>query len=99
MLLHLKNNDIILGHVDFKLFFKVILLFEIFATLVALERSLPSVRCYVALQMTRRSMIVLALVTLAWLFSCEPLPHVHFQITSCNAGILTHCASVRLFPR
>ena len=59
-----KNNDMIPGRVAFNLFFKVIFLFEIFATLVALERSLFSVRCHVALQMTRRSTIVLALVTL-----------------------------------
>ena len=25
--------------------------------------------------------------------------NVDFQITSCNAGKLAHCASVRLFPR
>ena len=70
-----------------------------FVAFSAPERLLPSVRCHVALQLTRRSTIVVALVTLVWLFSCVLPHHVLFQITSCNAGILAHCASVRLFPR
>ena len=70
-----------------------------FAAFVAPERLFPTVRPHVALQITRRGTCVVALVTLVWLFSCM-LPHcVNFQITSCNAGILAHCASVRLFPR
>ena len=73
--------------------------FEIFTALVALERFHPRVRPNVALKMTRRSASVVTLVTLEWLFSCVHLQHVHFQITSCNAGILASCASVRLFPR
>ena len=70
-----------------------------FATLVALERLLPSVCYHVALQVTRRGASVVALVTLVWLFSCVLPHHVNFQIASCNAGKLAHCASVRLFPR
>ena len=34
-----------------------------------------------------------------WLFFRVLCHHVIFQVTSCNAGKLTHCASVRLFPR
>ena len=70
-----------------------------FAALVALERLLPSVRYRVFLQITGRSASVVALVTLVWLFSCVLPHHVKFQFTSCNAGKLAHCASVRLFPR
>ena len=70
-----------------------------FATMVALERLYPCVRPHVALQGTRRSASVVALVTLEWLFSCMLPHHVNFQFTSCNAGKLAHCASVRLFPR
>ena len=68
-------------------------------TLVALERLLPSVRSHVALQKIRRGASVVALVTLMWLFSCMVTHHVLLQITCCNTGILTHCASVRLFTR
>ena len=70
-----------------------------FASLVALERLLPTVRSHVALQITRRSTIEVALVTLEWPFSCVHHHHVNFQMASLNAGVLTHCASVRLFPR
>ena len=42
---------------------------------------------------------VVALVTLVWLFSCVVPHHVNFQLTSLNAGKLTHCASVGLFTR
>ena len=70
-----------------------------FAASVALERLFPSVRPHVALQMIRSSASVVALVTLVWLFSCVVPHHVNFQFTSLNAGILAHCASVRLFSR
>ena len=70
-----------------------------FAAFVAPERFLPSVCPHVALQVTRRSASEVALVTLVWLFPCMLPHHVLFQLTSCNAGILAHCASVRLFPR
>ena len=70
-----------------------------FAALVALEKLLPSVRYRVLLQVTRRSASVVALVTLVCLFSCVLPHHVNFQLTSCNAGKLAHCASVRLFSR
>ena len=70
-----------------------------FVALATLERLFPTVRLNVALQVTRRGASVVALVTLVWLFS-SVLPHrVFFQITSCNAGKLAHCASVRLFSR
>ena len=70
-----------------------------FAALVALERLLPRVRPHVALQVTRRSASIIALVTLERLFSCVHHHHVSFQLTSLNAGILASCASVRSFPR
>ena len=70
-----------------------------FATSVALERLQARVRHHVTTQLTRRSGSVVALVTLERLFSCVDPHYVHFQITSCNAGILASCASVRLFPR
>ena len=79
--------------------FKLTLSLVIFVALVALERLLSSVRPHVALQMAIRGASVVALVTLVWLFSCVLSHHVRFHFTSCNAGILTHCASVRLFPR
>ena len=70
-----------------------------FAASVALERLLPRVRPHVLLQVTRRSASIIALVTLERLFSCVIPHHMLFQITSCNAGKLARCASVRLFPR
>ena len=70
-----------------------------FAALVALERPLPSVRLQVLLQSTRTGRSVVAVITLVWLFPCM-LPHyVLFQLNSTNAGIIAHCAFVRLFPR
>ena len=81
------------------MFCEVVFVFVIFVALVALERFLPCMRQHVALQATRRSASVIALVTLVWLFSCMLPHHMPFQITSPNAGILAHCASVRLFPR
>ena len=94
-----KNYDIILGRVDFDMFCEIPLVRVSFAALVALERPFPSVQLHVTLQMTRRSASVVALVTLVWLFTCMRPHHVIFQITSCDAGIFAHCASVRLFPR
>ena len=49
-----------------------------FAALVALERLLPRVRPNVALQMTRLSESVVALVALEWFFSCVVFHHVNF---------------------
>ena len=85
--------------VYFQMFCNIAFLCESFAALVALERLLPRVRPHVALQSTRRSASVIALVTLEWLFPCVFPHHVPFQNTSCNAGKLALCASVRLFPR
>ena len=73
--------------------------FEIFTALVALERFHPRVRPNVALKMTRRSASVVTLVTLERLFSCVDPHHVPFQMTSCNAGKLAICASMRLLHR
>ena len=81
------------------MFCKAALLCVSFAALVALERLLPSVRRHVALQVARSSASVVALVTLVWLFSCVVPHHVNFQMASCNAGELTHCASLRLLAR
>ena len=88
-----------LGHVNSQMACQTSLALVSFCALVALERLFPSVRYHVALQITRRGTSVVALVTLVWLFSCVVPHHVIFQLTSCNAGILAHCASVRLFPR
>ena len=92
-------NNLNLGHVNSEMFCERAFSSESFAAVVALERLLSSVRHHVLLQMTRRSAIVVALVTLVWLFSCMLNHHVRFQISSCNAGILTHCAYMRLFTR
>ena len=75
------------------------LLFVSFAASVALERPLPRVLPHVALQLTRRRGSKVALVTLERLLSCVHPHHVIFQLTSCNAGKLASCASLRLFPR
>ena len=82
-----------------EVFCKIPLFFISFAASVALERLLPRVRPRVALQSIRRNASVVALVTLERLFSRVVPHHVIFQLTSCNAGKLTHYASVRLFPR
>ena len=82
-----------------RMFCEVVFVFVIFVALVALERFLPCMRQHVALQATRRSASVIALVTLEWLFYCVLHHHVNFQLTSLNARKLAHCASVRLFPR
>ena len=76
-----------------------VLLSVTFAAFVALERLQPRVRHHVALQMTRLSKSIIALVTLERLFCCVHPHHVHFQISSNNAGNPASCASVRLFPR
>ena len=81
------------------MFCETCLVFVSFVAMAALERPLSRVRSHVALQMTRLSTCVVALATLEWLFSRMLPHHVHLQITSRNAGILAHCASVRLFPR
>ena len=81
------------------MFCKLVLLGVSFVALVALERLLSRVRCHVALQMTRRSASVVALVTLVWLSSCVLPHHVISQLKCRNTRKLAHCASVRLFPR
>ena len=81
------------------MFCEVFFVFVSFVAFGAPERLLPSVRNHVFLHLTRRSAIVVALVTLVWLFSCMLTHHVNFQLISCDAGKLAHCASVRLFAR
>ena len=88
-----------LGHVNPEMSCKAAVLCVCFAALAALKKLLPSVRRHVVLQVTRRSGSVVALSTLVWLFSCMFPHHVNFQIASCNAGELAHCASVRLLTR
>ena len=88
-----------LCHVNSGVSCEIFLLFVGFAAFVARERPLPRVRSHVALQTTRLSTGVVALVTLEWLFSCVHLHHVNFQLTSCNTRKLAHCASVRPLPR
>ena len=80
--------------VYFQMFCEVNLMLVSFAASV-----LPRVRPHVAVQITRMSASIIALVTLERLFSCVIPHHMLFQITSCNAGKLARCASVRLFPR
>ena len=81
---YLKETRLIRGHMDLGMFCEILFVFVSFSTLVALERLLPSVCYHVALQVTRRSASVVALVTLVWLFSCVVPHHVNFQITSLN---------------
>ena len=85
--LGLQNNQmgLSLGHVDYHMFRQLVFPCESFATFVALERSQPRVRPHMALQMTRRSASIIALVALEWLFSCVIHHHVNFQFTSLNA--------------
>ena len=84
---------------NFVMFSKILLMFVGFAALVALEWSLPRVRPHVPLQITILSASVVALVTFERLLSCVHPHHVNFQTSSCNARIITRCASVRLFTR
>ena len=99
--LGLQNNQmgLSLGHVDYHMFRQLVFPCESFATFVALERLQPRVRPHVSLQLTISSASEVALVALEWLFSCVDPHYVLFQMGSLNAGILTSCASVRLFPR
>ena len=71
---------------------------ERFAAFVALERLHPRVRSNVLLQLTIRNASEVALVTLARLFPCVHPHHVHFQLSSSNAGKLASCASAHVFP-
>ena len=73
-------------------------MFVSFAAFSALENLLPCVLPHVRLQVTIPYTFVVALVTLEWLFFCMFM-HMYFQIANCCTGILTHCASVRLFPQ
>ena len=81
------------------MFCELVFVFIVFAASVTLEGPLLSVRYHMALHMIGRSTNVVALVTLVWLFSCVLTHHMSFQSTSSNAGIMAHCASVRLLPR
>ena len=94
-----KTNELDLSHVNFDMSCELGIPFEIFTAFVTLESFHPRVRPRVALQITRRNASEVALVTLEWLLPCVVPHHVNFQITSCNAGKLASCASVRLFPR
>ena len=88
-----------LACVDSYMFCEVILSFVSLAASVAPERSPARVRPHVALQLTRTHGSEVALVTLEGLFSSVHPHHVLFQVTTCNAGKLASCASVRLFLR
>ena len=94
-----KNHDLFWGHVDLEMFCQMILSLVSFAALIALEGPLPCVRHHVPLQMVSLSRMVVALVTLKWVFSWMLSHDVAFQMSSWNAWILAHCASVRLFSR
>ena len=78
---------------------EVLLMLERFITLLALEWFFPSMLPHVALQNTRSSASVVALVTFERLFFEVLSHHVNFQIAKLNARILAHCASVWLFTR
>ena len=93
------QSNHIWSNMNFAMFFKISLFFVSLAALFALEWSLPCVFLHVALQMTRRSASIVALVTFERLFSCVLSHRVKFQPCSCNAWILAACASVRLFSR
>ena len=77
--------------------YDVLLGFVSFLALVALEWFIHHVRSHVGFQIGRVSGSVVALVTSERSFSCVLLHHVIFQIASCNARILAHCASLWLF--
>ena len=97
---HTKTRiNLITGRVKQGMFCELLFVFVSFAASIAVEKLLPSMRHHVALQLTRSSASVVALVTLVWFFSCVLPHHVNFQFTGSNAGKLAHCASVRLFPR
>ena len=96
---YLSHRDLNLGRVSYEMFCELAVSSVSFAAFVAPERLFPSVRPHVTLQVIRSSAREVALVTLEWLFSCVLTHHVNFQLIRCNAGKLTHCASVRLFPR
>ena len=70
-----------------------------FITLAAREWFFPGVLPCVLFQIARSSASVIALVTLEWPFSYVHMHYVAFQLTSCNARILTQFASVWLFTR
>ena len=81
------------------MFCELAILYVSFAAFFEFETLFPSVRPHVALQMIRSSGNVHAFIALVRLFSCM-LPHyMSFQVSHCNAVILAHCASVRLFSR
>ena len=73
--------------------------FVSFLALVALEWSRHHVRSHVGFQIARFDGSKIALVTFERPLSCVLLHHVNFQLTSCNARILAHCASLWLFAR
>ena len=76
---------------------EILLMLERFIASVALERFLPSVLSRVLVQITRRGTSIIALVTFERLLSCMISHHVTFQCSSCDARIVAHRASVRLF--
>ena len=84
---------------NFEMFDKIFLLFESLAALVALKWSLPGVCLHMALQFTRSSASIVALVTFERLFSGVLSHHVNFQMNSLDARILAACASMWLFSR
>ena len=73
--------------------------FGSFLALVALEWSPHHVRSHVISQIARVDGSKGGLVTSERPLFCMLLHHVKFQITSCNARILTICASMWLFTR
>ena len=81
------------------MFGEVVLPFESFFALVALEWSFHSMCLRVALQMNRLSASVIALVTFEWFLSCVHPHHVNFQTTRFNARIIARCAPLWFFTR
>ena len=67
--------------------------------LVTLEWLLSTMCPHVCFQIERGNASKAALVTLVWLFSGMLKPHVLFHMTSCDAGKLANCATVKFFSR
>ena len=78
-----QNLYSILNLVGARMFCELRFPFVSFITLVALEWSLQGMCLHVALQLTRRSTTVVALVTFERLFFCVHPHHVFFQLGSC----------------
>ena len=78
---------------------QTLLMFKRFVAIIALEILLFIVGHFVALQFTRWSKTVRALVTFVWLFSSVCTPHVYRHLASSGAWKVTLWTFLRLFSR